>query len=262
MNKNMDTPNEASQRIDYGLDAPGLVRFFFLAGSAVAIVAIAASIYWSGHLVWLIGLRLALGAVAIYLLGMGSLMLFWSTFTKVSGREKILDLVPWRGDELVLDVGCGRGLMLVGAARRLSTGQAVGVDIWETKDQSSNSAEAVLNNARMAGVQNRIEVQTADARTLPFPDQSFDIVLSHWVVHNLPNAEDRNRALSEMARVLRPKGRLIVSDIENRDAYMNFLQSLGLEDRKMMFGPLTDVILGAVSFGSFKPTTIIASKAI
>lgn len=261
MTQNMNNLHETLAKIDYGLDAPGLVRVFFWTGSAVAIALLAVSFYLIGSSVWLLGLKLMLGAVAIYLLGMGSLMLYWSTFTKVRQREKTLDLVSWRGDEQVLDVGCGRGLMLIGAAKRLNTGRATGVDIWEAKDQSSNSAQAALHNARLAGVLDKIVVQTADARKLPFPDQYFDVVISHWVVHNLPSDEDRNRALSEMMRVLRPNGRLIVCDIENRDAYMAYLQTLGLEDRKMMFAPLTDAILGAVSFGRFKPTTITGSKA-
>ena len=260
MPNTITTKTEASAKIDYGIDAPGLVRFFIAAGSIALIMAIFADFLLSSASLWMIAVKLLLGLVAIYLLGMGSLMLYWSKFTKVRGREKVLDLLLWRGDERVLDVGCGRGLMLIGAAQRLTTGRAIGVDIWEAKDQSANSAQAALDNACLTGVQDKIEIQTADARTLPFPNQTFDVVVSHWVVHNLTSEEDRFRALSEMVRVLRPKGRLVLADIENRDAYLAFLESCGMQDSKMTFNPVADAILGAVSFGSFRPTTILATK--
>jgi hypothetical protein len=54
----------------------------------------------------------------------------------------LLDQLQLRGDERVLDLGCGRGAVLLLAAQRLTTGRAVGVDIWRRGDQSGNSAEA------------------------------------------------------------------------------------------------------------------------
>jgi len=76
--------------------------------------------------------------VSFYLLGMGSYMLLFSKFQKLKDREKLLDSIQWLGNELVLDVGCGRGLMLVGAAKRLTNGKSIGIDIWQQEDQSDN----------------------------------------------------------------------------------------------------------------------------
>jgi cyclopropane fatty-acyl-phospholipid synthase-like methyltransferase len=70
----------------------------------------------------------------------------------------------------VLDVGCGRGLLLIGAAKRLTTGKAVGVDIWQTEDLSGNRPEATLENARLERVAERVGVKDGDARRLPFAD--------------------------------------------------------------------------------------------
>jgi arsenite methyltransferase len=252
----------SSSKIDYGIDAPGLVRFFLMAGFVSATCAVLAILMVNGGSLWVLLTKLLFATAAVYLLGMGGLMLYWSKFTKVRMRENIFDLVSWRGNEQVLDVGCGRGLMLIGAAQRLTTGQAFGIDIWEAKDQSSNSLQAVLKNVRIAGVRNKAEVQTADCLGLPFSDQSFDVVVSHWVVHNLSSEEDRNRAISEMVRVLRPEGTLILCDIEHRDSYLTNIRTLGLKDSKMIFEPVTDVILGALSFGSFRPSAIIATKVI
>ena len=258
MTNHRQVNSKNSNHIDYGVDAPGLVRFFIMAGGIAALAAVASSFVFSGS-GWLRSLVLVLlGLAASYLLGMGCLMLYWSKVTKLRDRERVLDLVQWRGDEQVLDVGCGRGLMLIGAAQRLTTGRAVGVDIWSSDDQSSNSPEGTLGNAIKAGVSEKIDIETADMRSLPFPDNSFDVVLSHWVVHNLDQQVDREAALTEMVRVLRPSGHLILCDIEHRDAYLVRLRALELSECQMIFHPIQDAILGALSFGSFRPTTISA----
>lgn len=67
---------------------------------------------------------------------------------KLRSRDRLLDGLALRGDETVLDVGCGRGLLLIGAAKRLTTGTAVGVDIWQTEDLSGNRPEATLESHR------------------------------------------------------------------------------------------------------------------
>jgi len=192
---------------------------------------------------------------------MGSYMLYGSKIEKIRQREVYLDFIHWRGDEQVLDVGCGRGLMLVAAARRLTTGKATGIDIWEAKDQSSNTREAPLQNAKLEHVSDLVDVLTADMRKLPFADQSFDVVLSHWVVHNLEKESERTTALEEMARVLRPAGQIILADIEFREAYQAKLADLGFTNVKLVVNPIKDMILSAVSFGSFRPFVIVAQKS-
>ena len=106
-------------------------------------------------------------------------------------RDRILDSLPWRGDEQVLDVGCGRGLLLIGAAKRLKTGKATGVDIWQSQDLSGNSAEATKANAVAEGVADKIKLETTDARKLPFGANSFHIVVSSLAIHNIDSSAER-----------------------------------------------------------------------
>ena len=78
--------------------------------------------------------------------------MFWgSKVGKLRLRDKIIASIPWRGDEQVLDVGCGHGLMLLAVAKRLQSGRAIGIDIWSQVDQADNNPESTLANARIEG---------------------------------------------------------------------------------------------------------------
>ncbi len=249
--------NPQQLKPDYGIDAPGLLRFFFAAGLMAALLTAAILLMLP---TWRFVIT-PLGTLAtVYLLGMGTLMLVWRKAIKVKTRHTILTHIPWCGDEQVLDIGCGRGLMLIGAAKRLTTGKATGIDIWQTSDQSANTPEAALENARIEGVSDRVNVGTADMRNLPYGDKIFDVVISHWVVHNLPSAADRIQAIAEMHRVLKPNGHLILADIEHRNDYTQQLAMLGFKNIEVEFNKVSDTILRAISGGSFGPATHYATK--
>ena len=157
-------------------------------------------------------------------------MVWGSKVGKIALRERLLDQLSLRGDERVLDVGCGRGLLLIGAAKRLSTGKAVGVDLWQAQDQSGNSPDVTLQNARAEGVADRIEIQTADARQLPFESNTFDIIVSSWALHNIYDPAERAKALHEMVRMLKPGGRLAIIDIRHTAEYAVVFRDCGLQD--------------------------------
>ncbi|MBE3598372.1 MAG: methyltransferase domain-containing protein [Limnochordaceae bacterium] len=163
-------------------------------------------------------------------------------------RERLLDLIELRGYEKVLDVGCGRGLLLTAAARRLTTGQAIGVDIWNAADQSGNSPQATWANARAEGVAGRIQLVTGDVRRLPFRDGEFDAVVSSLVLHNLGGAEERRRALGQIMRALKPGGRFAILDFLHVKGYAKVLRQLGALDvhvtglHFLMFPPVRVVV--------------------
>ncbi len=142
----------------------------------------------------------------------------------------LLDRLGLRGEERILDLGCGRGAVLLLAAQHLTTGRAVGVDLWRSVDQSGNSAEATGRNASTEGVADRVELQTADMRALPFEDSSFDVVLSSLAIHNIPGPAGRQKAVDEAVRVLRPGGRLLIADIRVTSQIEAHLARLGMSD--------------------------------
>src|SRR5262249_10958648 len=108
----------------------------------------------------------------------GAAMLWYSFAGKLRMRERLLNRVPWRGDERVLAVVCGGGLLPLGTAPGQPTGRAGGIDLWQGAALPGNSPAATLANAEAAGVAGRVEVHPGDARQLPFPDADFDVVLS------------------------------------------------------------------------------------
>ena len=115
--------------VETSFTACGNVRAFFLIGSSVFAADFALAFASPNPKPLTLGLEILLAVVSVYCLAMGSFMLFYSGRQKIKDREKLLDLAAWTGSETVLDVGCGRGLMLVGAAKRLTTGRSIGIDM-------------------------------------------------------------------------------------------------------------------------------------
>jgi arsenite methyltransferase len=141
--------------------------------------------------------------------------------------QRILDGLGLRGDEDLLDLGCGRGAVLLAAAKLLPEGRAVGVDLWRA-DQTGNSPETTLRNAEREGVAPRVTVLSGDMTDLPLDDQSFDVVVSSFAIHNIPGATSRIAATDEAVRVLRPGGRILIADLGFTSTYVDCLRSLGL----------------------------------
>src|SRR5205085_12049945 len=106
---------------------------------------------------------------------------------------ELLDRLGLQGADRVLDLGCGRGAVLLMVAQRLTTGRSVGVDLWRRRDQSGNAAEATRRNAIAEGVSDRVDLYTADITALPFADDSFDVVVSSLAIHNIPGQAGRAR---------------------------------------------------------------------
>jgi arsenite methyltransferase len=142
---------------------------------------------------------------------------------------EILDGLRLCGDETLLDLGCGRGAVLLAAAKLLPNGRAIGVDIWRA-DQTDNSQQNTLRNAELEGVADRVEVRTADITDLPFDDNSVDVIVSSLVVHNISDPAARAKAISEAARVLRPGGLLALADIWATRRHVQQLRDLGWTD--------------------------------
>lgn len=208
----------------YGIEAPYVPLFLGL-GAVVALVLAGVTRSWW----WLL--------VAAVLLAQVAMFLHTTLLGKLVVWNELLDGLRLRGDERLLDLGCGRGAVLVAAARRLPDGEAHGVDLWRSKDQSGNDPETARANAAAAGVADRVVLHTADMTELPFPDGGFDVVTSALAIHNIPSEDGRTLAVREALRVLRSGGRLVVADISHAKDYAAVLRPLADEVTTRGLGP-------------------------
>lgn len=223
----------------YGIDAP-FVILGLLAGAAATTVIYILSFYspmvfklfFTYNIFTLICkdispcTQYATSMIAIITPAM--LMLISSLWGKQRQRDILLNQYDWNGSETVLDIGCGRGLLLIGAAKRLKTGRAYGIDIWSTKDLSSNSKAAVEKNCELEGVMQCVTLMDADARNLPFADDMFDVVISSMVVHNI-DKEGRKKAIAEMIRVCKKGGTIFIQDFQCTDEYVQTLREASIK---------------------------------
>lgn len=104
----------------------------------------------------------------------------------------------------VVDIGCGAGMDLLLAAQRTGpSGRAIGVDMTEAMRRRASQGAAMSGLAH-------VEVRDGDATRLPVDDRSVDVVISNGVLNLVP---DKEGAIAEIARVLKPGGRVQVADI-------------------------------------------------
>ena len=127
----------------------------------------------------------------------------WARLTESRARRRVLELARVGDGEAVLEIAVGTGVQLAALARRNPSGRTVGVEL----------SDGMLEKARreIAGLAN-VELHKADALSLPFEDASFDLVVNSYMLDLLP-LDQIPVALSEMKRVLRPGGRLVLSNM-------------------------------------------------
>jgi len=178
------------------------------------------------------------------------LMVLYAKVGKFRHRDRMLAMVDWRGDENVLDVGTGRGLLMIGAAKKLTTGRAVGIDIFNSSDLSGNNMENGKLNAEIEGVTSKVEILNEDAREMSFPDESFDVVLSNLCLHNIKGNDGRTQACDEIARVLKPGGVALISDFMKTGVYQKAFDDAGLKTTRS----------GRFFWDTFPPLRIVTAR--
>jgi len=235
---------------DYGIDAPPIIRNLTISGIVLLVIGIAAfrSTIEPRWLVRIIGYVGVIDGVLLLL--QPPLMIWSSRVGKLRMRKVLIDSLNLKGNETVLDVGCGRGLLLNEAAKHLPNGKAIGVDIWQSEDQSGNDPDTTLANARAEGVAERVEIKTGDMREMPLPDGSVDVVVSSMVIHNVHEGDGRAKTIREIDRVLKPGGQIALIDFLATGQYLATLQSMGWKD----------VQRSGLNFGMIPPVRVVRGR--
>jgi arsenite methyltransferase len=221
----------ASGPADYGLDAPRIVRSMFSRAAWTLVVALILYVVnhseYPGPAARMCGV---LSFIGLIFLAVGAVMVWSSRVAKLRLRDQLLDSLGLRGDERVLDVGCGRGLLAIGAAKRLKNGKVTAIDVWNPFDLSGNSPEAARANVKLEGVADKVRIENGDAQKLVYPDNHYDVVVSSLALHNIPERDARAQAVREMVRVLKPGGKLAIFDLFRTGEYAEVLQASGAKD--------------------------------
>jgi ubiquinone/menaquinone biosynthesis C-methylase UbiE len=109
-----------------------------------------------------------------------------------------------RKPSTVLDVGTGTAQIPIELCRRVEETQVVAVDL------AGHMLTVAADNVRRAGLADRIRLEASDAKSLPYPDAHFDMVMSNSIVHHIPQPRP---VLAELVRVCRRSGAIFVRDL-------------------------------------------------
>jgi ubiquinone/menaquinone biosynthesis C-methylase UbiE len=123
-------------------------------------------------------------------------------------RQRTANLARLQPGDAVLDVGCGTGTLAMEVAHRVGrAGRVAGID--------PGTQQIARARAKAARRHVPIEFQIGVIEQLPFPDQTFDVVFSTLMMHHVP-ASLKRQGLAEIARVLKPGGRLVIADFKRK----------------------------------------------
>jgi SAM-dependent methyltransferase len=219
------------QQVDYGIDKPERVRALGMVGLVIMATGVAQFIGLAGSVeVWpemILSICLWIGILLFITAGV---MLWSSKAGKFGLAHAMVEDLNWTGHEKVLDVGCGRGMLTILAARKVPVGDVVGVDTWSQEHLSENSMQGAEENARIERMNQRVTFEESEATSLGFSQNSFDKVVSSLAVHRIKKRSDRDKAVEEMIRVLRPGGELAILDILHTREYEKVMLQKGMKN--------------------------------
>jgi len=241
----------APPKATYGIDQPGAIIQLAAAALITIVTGVALSVLIPRTDVVLETIFLVGFPTIGFIILVVAISLYWSSrLGKPREIDNVLRQIPWGGSETIVDVGCGRGMMTIAAAKRLVDGTAVGVDLWRKRDLTGNNPRSVSTNAVAEGVNDKVTAIKSDARFLPFEDESVDVSMSSMMIHLIGRRTERTKALDELIRITKPGGRIAIVDSGSGGEYSRYLRSRGI----------TDVKLARLRIRSFPPLHTLSAR--
>lgn len=232
----------------YGIDAPFVIVAFGVSGLLLIMMLVIAYHYSSNFNPVVFYVLASIVSIASLYCGLVAIMMLLSSlYGKKRVINELLDSLQLRDGEQILDIGCGRGMLLIEAAKRLRNGKVVGIDIWRQEDQSNNSARIAWQNIKAESVLPVVDIMTCDMTKMSFSDGSFDVVISSLAIHNVSSVQERKSAINEIARVLKPGGRVALLDFQHTQAYAQIFRDMNWNE----------VVVSGMNFKMFPPVRIV-----
>ena len=215
---------------------------FYIIGGITALAVVLAVLSFSVFHITVLGALFSVVAAALMAL------LVWITWIRrqyafggggimEQVHRVVLSHLDYDGQGSLLEVGCGSGALAIRAALTWPKAKVIGVDYWGAV---YNYSKALCEkNAASEGVASRCVFQHGDAKQLDFPDESFDVVISNYVYHNVMGA-DMQKLLLESLRVLKKGGVFALNDDMKQKMYGDMegfaqkLRDMGYEEVRLV----------------------------
>jgi SAM-dependent methyltransferase len=154
-------------------------------------------------------------------------------------RALVLSNLDWNGEGKILDIGCGSGSLTIGLAKKYRGSRVNGIDYWG--EEWEYSKKVCEKNAEIEGVADRVIFQKASAAALPFDNDSFDVVVSNLVFHEVSSVKEKKELIREALRVVKKGGNFIFQDLflwkqiyGEPDELIKTIRSWGIKEVKLI----------------------------
>ncbi len=232
----------------YFIESVRLLVVLIVAGEAMMGFGLYEDFFASGLSVSMKFVSYAVSVVGSVLIILAIIVLWDGTVARPRAAGRLVKEIAWGGDEVVLNLGCGRGTVLALSSRSLNDGYSIGIDTWQHSKAPNEEPRRILAvNSKEPG---KVLTLRGDPGVLPIADDSVDVVLSAFALHRIAGRKERAALFSEIRRVLRDGGKIGILEGGSAADYSKRLADIGM----------TDVRLRRMTFSSIPPFRLVLAR--